>query len=57
MTSSEETMSAGGRSLPLAFVAGTGVGVLGGMIGSGGAKFRLPLLIGLFGSRRWRQSS
>ena len=32
-----------------AFVAGAGVGVLGGMIGLGGAEFRLPLLIGLFG--------
>ncbi|MEV4571423.1 sulfite exporter TauE/SafE family protein [Nonomuraea sp. NPDC049419] len=37
------------RSLPLAFVAGAAVGVLGGMIGLGGAEFRLPLLIGLFG--------
>lgn len=32
-----------------AFAAGTGVGVLGGMIGLGGAEFRLPLLIGVFG--------
>jgi uncharacterized membrane protein YfcA len=31
------------------FAAGAGVGVLGGMIGLGGAEFRLPLLIGLFG--------
>lgn len=30
-------------------MTGTGVGVLGGMIGLGGAEFRLPLLIGLFG--------
>ena len=29
--------------------AGAVVGVLGGMIGLGGAEFRLPLLIGLFG--------
>ncbi|MET9378667.1 sulfite exporter TauE/SafE family protein [Streptomyces sp. NPDC002992] len=36
-------------SLPLAFGAGAAVGVLGGMIGLGGAEFRLPLLIGLFG--------
>ncbi|MFC6021413.1 sulfite exporter TauE/SafE family protein [Plantactinospora solaniradicis] len=36
-------------SLPLAFVAGAAVGVLGGMIGLGGAEFRLPLLIMLFG--------
>ncbi|MFE2912433.1 sulfite exporter TauE/SafE family protein [Kitasatospora indigofera] len=37
------------RSLPLVFGAGAGIGVLGGMIGLGGAEFRLPLLIGLFG--------
>ena len=35
--------------MPLAFAAGAGVGLLGGMIGLGGAEFRLPLLIGLFG--------
>lgn len=33
----------------LAFAAGVGVGLLGGMIGLGGAEFRLPLLIGVFG--------
>ena len=27
---------------------GAGVGVLGGLIGLGGAEFRLPLLIGFF---------
>ena len=32
-----------------AFSAGAAVGLLGGMIGLGGAEFRLPLLIGLFG--------
>lgn len=37
------------RSTPLVFAAGAAVGVLGGMIGLGGAEFRLPLLIGLFG--------
>ena len=37
------------RSMPVAFIAGAGVGLLGGMIGLGGAEFRLPLLIGLFG--------
>jgi uncharacterized membrane protein YfcA len=31
------------------FVAGCTVGVLGGLIGLGGAEFRLPLLIGAFG--------
>ena len=38
-----------GRSPVAAFAAGAAVGVLGGMIGLGGAEFRLPLLIGLFG--------
>ncbi|QKW07913.1 sulfite exporter TauE/SafE family protein [Streptomyces sp. NA04227] len=37
------------RSAPLVFGAGAAVGVLGGMIGLGGAEFRLPLLISLFG--------
>ncbi|WP_431899220.1 sulfite exporter TauE/SafE family protein [Nonomuraea sp. bgisy101] len=37
------------RSAPLTFAAGAAVGVLGGLIGLGGAEFRLPLLIGLFG--------
>ncbi len=32
-----------------AFLAGAVVGALGGLIGLGGAEFRLPLLIGLFG--------
>ncbi|MFI8194547.1 sulfite exporter TauE/SafE family protein [Streptomyces sp. NPDC085946] len=36
-------------SAPVAFGAGAAIGVLGGMIGLGGAEFRLPLLIGLFG--------
>jgi uncharacterized protein len=31
------------------FAAGAVVGLLGGMIGLGGAEFRLPLLIGMFG--------
>lgn len=35
---------------PLSVVAaGAAVGILGGMIGLGGAEFRLPLLIGVFG--------
>lgn len=38
------------RRSPLpAVIVGAAVGVLGGMIGLGGAEFRLPLLIGLFG--------
>ena len=37
------------RSVPMAIAAGAAVGLLGGMIGLGGAEFRLPLLIGLFG--------
>ncbi|MFI5670992.1 sulfite exporter TauE/SafE family protein [Streptomyces sp. NPDC051704] len=37
------------RSAPLAFGAGAMVGVLGGLIGLGGAEFRLPLLISMFG--------
>jgi uncharacterized membrane protein YfcA len=32
----------------VAFACGAAVGVLGGLIGLGGAEFRLPLLIGLF---------
>ncbi|MFB7031597.1 MULTISPECIES: TSUP family transporter [unclassified Streptomyces] len=37
------------RPAPVVFAAGAGIGMLGGMIGLGGAEFRLPLLIGLFG--------
>lgn len=37
------------RSLPVAFAAGACIGVLAGMIGLGGAEFRLPLLVGAFG--------
>ncbi|MFF5491324.1 sulfite exporter TauE/SafE family protein [Streptomyces virginiae] len=37
------------RSMPVAFACGAAVGVLGGMIGLGGAEFRLPLLISVFG--------
>jgi uncharacterized protein len=31
-----------------AFFAGAGIGTLGGLIGLGGAEFRLPLLLGMF---------
>jgi uncharacterized membrane protein YfcA len=37
-----------GRRIALAVAGGAAVGVLGGLIGLGGAEFRLPLLIGLF---------
>jgi uncharacterized protein len=37
------------HSTPAVFGAGGAIGVLGGMIGLGGAEFRLPLLISLFG--------
>ncbi|WAJ26641.1 sulfite exporter TauE/SafE family protein [Antarcticirhabdus aurantiaca] len=36
------------RSRPAAFGSGALIGALGGLIGLGGAEFRLPLLIGLF---------
>lgn len=36
------------RSRPAAFGAGAVIGTLGGLIGLGGAEFRLPLLISLF---------
>ena len=37
------------RSNPAAFGGGAIIGALGGLIGLGGAEFRLPLLIGMFG--------
>ena len=37
-----------GRSSPAAFGGGAVIGALGGLIGLGGAEFRLPLLIGTF---------
>ncbi|WP_426037214.1 TSUP family transporter, partial [Cypionkella sp. TWP1-2-1b2] len=36
------------RNLPFAFGGGAIIGTLGGLIGLGGAEFRLPLLIGAF---------
>ena len=36
------------RSLPAAAGAGAVIGLLGGLVGLGGAEFRLPLLIGVF---------
>ncbi|WP_296709420.1 sulfite exporter TauE/SafE family protein [Rhodoblastus sp.] len=37
------------RSAPRAVGGGALIGILGGLIGLGGAEFRLPLLIGVFG--------
>lgn len=37
-----------GRTMPAAVGAGAIIGALGGLIGLGGAEFRLPLLIGAF---------
>ncbi|WP_345207810.1 TSUP family transporter [Fodinibacter luteus] len=37
------------RSPVAAFAGGAAVGLLGGLVGLGGAEFRLPLLIGTFG--------
>ncbi|MFB6947981.1 MULTISPECIES: TSUP family transporter [unclassified Streptomyces] len=37
------------HSASVVFGVGAAIGVLGGMIGLGGAEFRLPLLINLFG--------
>jgi uncharacterized membrane protein YfcA len=37
------------RNRPATFAAGAVIGSLGGLIGLGGAEFRLPLLIGMFG--------
>ena len=40
--------SALARNHPAAFSSGAAIGALGGLIGLGGAEFRLPLLIGVF---------
>lgn len=42
-------MSIRTRNHAAVFGSGFGVGILGGLIGLGGAEFRLPLLIGVFG--------
>jgi uncharacterized protein len=44
-----ESSPASSRRFVSAFGGGAAIGGLGGMIGLGGAEFRLPLLIGLFG--------
>lgn len=45
---SERTNETQNRSRPAAFAGGAVIGTLGGLIGLGGAEFRLPLLIGMF---------
>lgn len=49
MSSSQAPTRPVRRSLPAAFIAGAAVGILGGLVGLGGAEFRLPVLIGIFG--------
>jgi uncharacterized protein len=44
----ENSARESGRRLPEAFAASAVIGALGGLIGLGGAEFRLPLLIGIF---------
>lgn len=44
----EATAPATSRNIPAAFGGGAVIGALGGLIGLGGAEFRLPLLIGMF---------
>ncbi|MFS0851428.1 sulfite exporter TauE/SafE family protein [Novosphingobium panipatense] len=45
---SEPAKSSTTRNAPAAFSAGAVIGTFGGLIGLGGAEFRLPILIGLF---------
>lgn len=47
MTSSSQGL-ASRHQLPAAFASGAAVGTLGGLIGLGGAEFRLPILISVF---------
>lgn len=47
MTDRSQELAATHR-LPAAFASGAVVGTLGGLIGLGGAEFRLPILIGMF---------
>src|SRR6195256_208335 len=46
--SSADLSAPAGRRAPFAFTGGAVIGALGGLIGLGGAEFRLPLLIGAF---------
>ncbi len=45
----QDEAAGAGRHPAWAFAGGALIGTLGGLIGLGGAEFRLPLLIGLFG--------
>lgn len=49
MSISQQASTVSSSRILSALAAGCAVGVLGGLIGLGGAEFRLPLLIGLFG--------
>lgn len=44
-----QSVSARRASMPSVFGSGAAVGVLGGLIGLGGAEFRLPILVAIFG--------
>src|ERR1700719_2164167 len=46
--SSADLPTPAARRAPVAFISGAVIGALGGLIGLGGAEFRLPLLIGAF---------
>jgi uncharacterized protein len=48
ITSNAPLAAARPRNNPAAFAGGAVIGALGGLIGLGGAEFRLPLLIGAF---------
>lgn len=48
MSQAAKTKTSSRRSLPAALGSGGVIGILGGLIGLGGAEFRLPLLISLF---------
>ncbi len=45
----DPTLKSLSSNRPVAFFGGAAIGTLGGLIGLGGAEFRLPLLIGPFG--------
>jgi uncharacterized membrane protein YfcA len=49
MKNSSEVARTSSRSPLASLVGGAAIGLLGGLIGLGGAEFRLPLLIGVFG--------